>query len=76
MFTNELMNDIICQYGVLTHLHSDQGANFCSAKIKEISRSLCTHNIRSFLYISEWNGHAECFNQTLEAMLSKENEQQ
>ena len=71
-----LMNEIICQYGVPTHLHSDQGANLCSAVIQELSRLLGILNTRSSAYYPEGNGQIERFNHTLEAMLSKVTEQQ
>ena len=73
---NVLMNEIICWYGVPTHLHSDQGANLCSSVIKELSCLLGTHNTRSSPYHPEGNGQVERFNRTLEAMLSKVTDQQ
>lgn len=73
---NVLMNEVICRYGVPTHLHSDQGANLCSAVIQELSHLLGFHMTRSSAYHPEGNGQVERFNRTLEAMLAKVTEHQ
>ena len=65
-----LTNEVICWYGVPTHLHSDQGANLCSAVIQELSRLLAIHTTTSSAYHLECNGQVERFNRTLEAMLA------
>ena len=66
-----LMDEVICRYGVPTHLHSDQGANLCSAVIHELSHLLGIHTTRSSAYHPEWNGQVERCNRTLESMLAK-----
>ena len=66
-----LVDEVICRYGVPTHLHSDQGANLCSAVIHELSHLLGIHTTRSSAYHPEGNGQVERCNRTLEAMLAK-----
>jgi len=63
-----LLNDIVCCYGVLTSLHSDQGANLCSGVIHSLCQVLGIMNIRTSAYHPQGN---ERFNRTVEAMLSK-----
>lgn len=71
-----LMDEVICRYGVPTHLHSDQGANLCSAVIHELCHLLGIHTTRSSAYHPEGNGQVERCNHTLEAMLAKVTEHQ
>ena len=71
-----LMDEVICRYGVPTHLHSDQSANLCSAVIHELSHLLGIHTTRSSAYQSEGNGQVKQCNRTLESMLAKVTEYQ
>ena len=60
-----LMDEVICRYGVLTHLHSDQSANLCSAVIHDLSHLLGIHTTRSSAYHPEGNGQVKRCNRTL-----------
>lgn len=50
-------------------LHSDQGANLCSAMVQELCHLLGI--TKSSAYHPEGNGQVERFNRTVEAMLAK-----
>jgi len=66
-----LMNDIVCHYGVPTYLHSDQGANLCSAVVQELCHLLEIHTTRTLAYHPEGNRQVERSNHTVEAILAK-----
>ena len=66
-----LLNDIVCCYGVPSSLHSDQGANLCSSVIQSFCQMLGITNKRTSTYHPQGNGQVERFNPTVEAMLSK-----
>lgn len=66
-----LMNDIVCRYGVPTYLHSDQGANLCSAVVQKFCCLFGIHSTRTSAYHPKGNGQVEWFNHTVEAMLAK-----
>ena len=65
------MNEIVCRFGVPAYLHSDQGANLCSAVIQELCKLLGIQTTKTSAYHSEGNGQVEWFNRTLEDMLAK-----
>ena len=35
-----MLNEIVCRYGVPSTIHSDQGANFCSAIVQSLCQML------------------------------------
>lgn len=66
-----LVDEIVCRYGVPTHLHSDQGANLCSQIIDKICSILGISRTRMSAYHPQGNGQVERFNRTLKDMLAK-----
>ena len=68
---NVMLNEVVCRYGVLTYIHSDQGANLCSAVIKSLCQLLGITTMRTSAYHPEGNGQVERFNRTIEAILAK-----
>ena len=74
---NILLNEVVCRYGVPTYIHSDQGANLCSAVVKSLCQLLGFTTTRTSAYHPEGNGQVERFNRTIEAILAKtvENDQ-
>ena len=67
-----LLNDIVCCYGVPSSLHSDQRANLCSSVIQSFCQMLGITTKRTSAYLpSPGIGQVERFNRTVEAMLSK-----
>ena len=66
-----VVNEFICQYGVPSSLHSDQGANLTSQVISFHCRSLGIEHTQTTAYHPQGNGQVKCFNHTLEAILAK-----
>ena len=66
-----LVNEIICQYGVPSSLHSDQGANLTSQVFSSLCRSLGIERTQTIAYHPQGNGEVKRVNRTLEAMLAK-----
>ena len=66
-----LVEQIISRHGVPAELLSDQGANFLSGFIKEVSRILGIKQLNTTAYHSQTDSLVERFNCTLTAMLSK-----
>ena len=64
-------NEVICQYGVPSVLHSDQDANLTSKLVSLLCDHLGINQTRTTAYHPQGNGQVERFNRTLEAMLSK-----
>ena len=67
-----LFNEAICQYGVPSSLHSDQGANLTSQVVTSLCKCLRIDRSQTTTYHPQGNGQVERFNHTLEAMLAKE----
>ena len=44
------MNEVVCRYGVPASLHSDQGANLCSAVVQELCQLLGIDRTRTSAY--------------------------
>lgn len=65
------MDQVICRFGVLVVLHSDQGANLCSDVIKNVCRLLGMDRTRTSAYHPQGNGQVERLNRTVEAILAK-----
>ena len=61
---------IICRYGVMCSLLTDQGRNFESKLIKEVCNKLGVEKLRTSVYRPCCNGVTERFNRTLCEMLS------
>ena len=70
-----LTDEVICRYGVPESLHSDQGANFVSEVMQSLCAQLGIKRTQTSAYHREGNGQVERFNRTLEAMLSKVDEE-
>ena len=66
-----MLNEIVCQYGIPTCIHSDQGANLRSAVIQSLCQLLGITTTRTSAYHPEGNGQVERFNRTVEAILAK-----
>ena len=66
-----MLNEIVCRYGVPSTIHSDQGANLCSAIVQSLCQMLRIVTTRTSAYHPEGNGQVERFNRTLEAILAK-----
>ena len=64
----KVLVEVVCRYGVIQYLHSDQGANVVSDVIQPLCILL---EIQTTAYHPQGNGQVERFNRTLEAMLSK-----
>ena len=65
------VDEVVSRFGVPSQLHSDQGANFCSAIIDAMCRQLGIERSRTTAYHPQGNGQVERFNRTLESMLAK-----
>ena len=65
------LDQAVSRFGVPSQLHSDQGANFCSAIIDAMCRQLGIERSRTTAYHPQGNGQVERFNRTLESMLAK-----
>ena len=66
-----LIDEVICRYGMLSSLHSDQGANLTSNLISSLCQTLGIVQTRTSAYHPQGNAQVEQFNRTLEAMLVK-----
>ena len=66
-----MLNEIVCRYGISTYIHSDQGANLCSAVIQSLCQLLGITTTRTSAYHPESNGQVKRFNRTVEAILAK-----
>ena len=66
-----LVDEIVCRYGVPSTLHNDRGANLTSKVISVLCECLGIRRTQTTAYHPQGNGQVECFNHTLEAMLSK-----
>ena len=68
-----LVDQVISRFGVPNVLHSDQGANLCSAVIKAVCHLLLLGmgKTRTSAYHPQGNGQVERFNRTVEAILAK-----
>ena len=66
-----LMNEVVCRYVVPASLHSDQGANLCSAVVQELCQLLGIHRTRTSAYHPAGDGQVKRLNRTVESMLAK-----
>ena len=67
----EALIDIYSRVGVPEEILTDQGAQFVSGIMKEVSRLLSIKQLRTTPYHPQCNGLVERFNGTLKAMLRK-----
>ncbi len=68
---NFVMSNIICRYGMVEQIFSDQGANFESHLFKHLCVLLGTHKFHSSAYHPEGNGITERPNKTIKPNLAK-----
>ena len=65
------VDEVVCRYGVPTHLHSDQGANLCGQVIDKMCQILGISRTQTSAYHPQGNGQVERLNRTLKDMLAK-----
>ena len=65
-----VVDEVICRYGVLSCLHSDQGENLTSNLMATLCKRLNIEQSCTSAYHLQGNGQVERFNCTLEAMLA------
>ena len=63
---NFIINKVICKYGSVKSIHSDQGVNFESELVKQLCKLLRIDKIKSVSYHPQSNGQV----QTVKAMVS------
>ena len=67
----QLVENVVCRFGVPQELHSDQGSNFESEVFQEICQIMRIVKTRSTPMHPQSDGLVERFNRTLEQYLSK-----
>jgi hypothetical protein len=67
---NFIINKVVCKYGVMKAIHSDQGVNFESELVKEVCKLLKINKIKSVAYHPQSNGQVERAIQTVKAMIA------
>ena len=67
---NFIINKVICKYGVVKSIHSDQGVNFESELVKQVCKLLRIDKIKSVSYHPQSNGQVERAIQTVKTMMS------
>ena len=70
MVANKLTDEFFCRYSTPEQLHSDQGAQFQSNLVAEVSRILKIEKSRTTPYHPQCDGVVEQFNRTLLDMLA------
>ena len=70
MVAHKLVDEFFFRFSVPEQLHSDQGRQFESTIIKEVSRLLQINKTRTTLYHPQSDGLVERFNRTLLSMLA------
>jgi len=65
----EALCTVYLRGGIPTHVVHDQGSQFMSDVMAEVSRLLFIRNLVSTPYHPQTNGFVECFNDTLKAMI-------
>lgn len=68
---SKLVNEWVSRFGVMQHLHSDQGRDFESKIFQTMTEMLGVDKTRTTPYHPESNGLVERINRTLKDMLSK-----
>ena len=66
-----IINCIICRFGFMSKIITDQGPNFESNVVKELCKGLKIEKLRTTAYHPQGNGEVERQNRTLKAVLSK-----
>ena len=64
------VENIVARHGVPVKLLTDQGSNFESELMKEVSRILGAHKLQTSAYHPQTNGQVEQFNRTLKTIIS------
>lgn len=67
---NKLVDEMFCRFSLPEQLHSDQGQQFKSILIQEMSKTLQIRKTRTTPYHPQSDGLIERFNRTLLSMLS------
>ena len=68
---NVFIDQIVCRYGILKSIHSDQGANLTSEIIQHMCAIFGMERTKTTAYHAQGNGLFERFNRTLKEMLAK-----
>ena len=66
-----IFNNIVCRYGMIERILTDQGVNFESKLLKHLCRLIGTTKLHSSTYHAPGNGAAERPNKTIKPNLAK-----
>jgi hypothetical protein len=66
-----IINQLICRFGFMSKILTDQGPNFESNLIRELCKCLKADKLRTTAYHPQCNGEVERQNRTLKSMLAK-----
>jgi hypothetical protein len=64
------VEQLVCNHGALECLLSDQGCEFLNEVLISVNADLCVHCLKMLVYHLQTDGLTECFNSTLQNMLS------